>query len=115
MNSIYGRVLGNLLIWIAIANLVIISMVVIADNDFERSPASKTQESYEYMIPSNLYLTKRLSEFLGGPGKRSDYDDNYVLSKRLSEFLGGPGKKRMVPSRFGVQKKYSEFLGGPGK
>ncbi|CAG2113022.1 unnamed protein product, partial [Medioppia subpectinata] len=75
MNSIYGRVLGNLL---------------------------------------SLKETLRVKHKNRGPGKRSEMESNYELSKRLSEFLGGPGKKRMS-SRFGVQKKYSEFLGGPGK
>lgn len=81
---------------------------------------------------NDFYRSSRLSEFLGGPGKRyssyltrSQGSPGYLLAKKLSEFLGGPGKKRprasnegyfswVYPSKSGFPEG-SEFLGGPGK
>ena len=81
---------------------------------------------------SDFIRSTRLSEFLGGPGKRYSYlvrsqgSPGYMLAKKLSEFLGGPGKKRprsnegyftwLNPSRSaGGFPEGSEFLGGPGR
>ncbi|XP_054156081.1 uncharacterized protein LOC128954519 [Oppia nitens] len=127
MHTFYGKILQTIFLWISISSLAIISIVAIADNDFnDRNSLTKSTQQYSYdmPIPSNVYLNKRYSEFLGGPGKRSYNDDNtnnnayVVLPKRLSEFLGGPGKRMLATNyRFGgqQQKRLSEFLGGPGK
>lgn len=84
---------------------------------------------------NDFYRSTRLSEFLGGPGKRysaylirSQGSPGYLLAKKLSEFLGGPGKKRPrgndgyfswfnsgYPSKTSSFPEGSEFLGGPGK
>lgn len=82
---------------------------------------------------NDFYRSTRLSEFLGGPGKRyssylvrSQGSPGYMLAKKLSEFLGGPGKKRPrsndgyfnwftgQSSKTGFPEG-SEFLGGPGR
>ncbi|CAG2163816.1 unnamed protein product [Oppiella nova] len=64
---------------------------------------------------------KRLSEFLGGPGKRrigGAVTPSYYLAKKLSEYLNSSFKR---PVRFSnafldfYNPRGSEFLGGPGK
>lgn len=83
---------------------------------------------------NDFYRSTRLSEFLGGPGKRyssylvrSQGSPGYMLAKKLSEFLGGPGKKRPRGGSDGYFNWFtgqssktgfpegSEFLGGPGR
>jgi len=117
MDSLYGKIFNFIMIWFAFSNLILTN-VAIAEHDYEPSHTSNEHDSYGLSAPSNFYVNKKLSEFLGGPGrKRFDSEDhsNYYLTKRLSEFLGGPGKKRFDSSRIRVDKKLSEFLGGPGK
>ncbi|XP_067127138.1 helicostatins-like [Centruroides vittatus] len=91
-----------------------------------RDPDGRQRQIVNLPISSDYLRTseKRLSEFLGGPGKRSylEEEENMVPigylrdnnEKRLSEFLGGPGK-RLSEFLGGPGKRYSEFLGGPGK
>ncbi|XP_076343944.1 uncharacterized protein LOC143243957 [Tachypleus tridentatus] len=71
------------------------------------------KRSFDSFLNKKQKLPKRFSEFLGGPGKRFTqlYEDP---EKRFSEFLGGPGK-RFSEFLGGPGKRFSEFLGGPGK
>ncbi|XP_054163866.1 uncharacterized protein LOC128961636 [Oppia nitens] len=93
--------------------------------------------NYTYDSTSDIYgsqkSTKRLSEFLGGPGKRfyksigvpdkrrgigGSVTPSYFLAKKLSEYLNSSFKR---PVRFSnglidfYNPRGSEFLGGPGK
>ncbi len=40
-------------------------IIILVSSDYEPSPISNEHDSYGLSAPSNLYVTKKLSEFLG--------------------------------------------------